>query len=237
MTNIGAVKRVLVITGASRGIGLATALKFKSQGYIIINLSRTATPLADSIQITVDLFDKNWPETAASILLDAIQGAEQIVVVHNAAVQTNDTALTLDGDSFREILELNIVAPAILNNLLIKSLPKSSSIIYIGSTLSLKSIANMASYATTKHALVGLMRSTCQDLLGTGVHTACVCPGFTKTEMLMSYGQEALGTLAQRSTLGRLVEPEEIAETIYFCASNPAINGTIIRADSGLIEI
>ena len=61
------------------------------------------------------------------------------------------------------------------------------SIIYIGSTLSEKGVANSCSYVTSKHAVVGLMRSTTQDLVGKGIHTACICPGFTDTEMLKNH--------------------------------------------------
>jgi NAD(P)-dependent dehydrogenase (short-subunit alcohol dehydrogenase family) len=115
-------------------------------------------------------------------------------------------------------------------------LPSGSSIIYIGSTLSLKAIANMSAYATSKHALIGLMRSTCQDLAGQGIHTACVCPGFTDTEMLKSYSGDVVEQLKQRSTQGRLVAPQEIAEAVYFCATNSVVNGTVLQAESGLIE-
>jgi 3-oxoacyl-[acyl-carrier protein] reductase len=63
---------------------------------------------------------------------------------------------------------------------------QGSSVIFIGSTLSEKAVANRASYVTTKHAVVGLMRSYVQDLFGSGVHTAVVCPGFTDTPMLQT---------------------------------------------------
>lgn len=231
------VNKVLVITGASKGIGFATAKKFQTEGYSVVNISRTPIDLAGSTQIVADLFDPNWADGASEALRASVEDAEQVAVVHNAAIQNHDSALSLEADQLRKIIELNLIAPTIINRLLAGRLPAKSSIIYIGSTLSLKSIPNMASYATTKHALVGLMRSTCQDLAGTGLHTACVCPGFTKTEMLESYGEETMSLLAQRSTQSRLVEPREIANTVYFCAENSVVNGAVLRADSGLIEI
>ena len=102
--------------------------------------------------------------------------------------------------------------------------------------MSFKATSGVAAYVASKHALLGLMRATCQDLAGTGIHTACVCPGFTDTEMLRGYGGEALQQLANRSTQARLVQPEEVAESIYFCANNPVVNGSLLKADLGFIE-
>ena len=72
--------------------------------------------------------------------------------------------------------------------------------------------------------MVGMMRASCQDLAGTGIHTACICPGFTNTEMLRAHvgeSEETLQAIGGLSTFGRLIEPSEIADTIVFCAENP----------------
>lgn len=226
----------LVITGASRGIGLATAERFLDAGYRVINISRSASPSPDIVQVNADLFDPSWGDTVAGDINAAVEGASQVTLVHNAALQAHGGVDQLDAETLRRVMELNVVAPVILNRLLLPVMKPGSSIIYIGSTLSFKATAGVASYVTSKHALLGLMRSTCQDLGGSGIHTACVCPGFTDTEMLRGYGGEILEQLAQASTMGRLVKPVEIAESIFFCASNPAVNGTMLRADLGLIE-
>jgi 3-oxoacyl-[acyl-carrier protein] reductase len=62
-----------------------------------------------------------------------------------------------------------------------------SSVLYVGSTLSEKAVPGSFSYVVSKHAQLGMMRATCQDLMGTGIHTAMVCPGFTDTEMLRNH--------------------------------------------------
>jgi NAD(P)-dependent dehydrogenase (short-subunit alcohol dehydrogenase family) len=138
-----------------------------------------------------------------------------------------------------ETINLNVIAPHRVNQAVLGMMQPGSAIIYIGSTLSEKAVANSFSYVTSKHAVVGMMRATCQDLAGTGIHTACVCPGFTDTEMLRDHvgnNQEILDSLSGLSTFGRLVRPEEIADTIYFAAENPAINGAVIHANLGQIE-
>ncbi len=114
-----------------------------------------------------------------------------------------------------------------------------SAIVYVGSTLGEKAVAGSCAYVVSKHALLGLMRATCQDLAGRGIHTACVCPGFTDTEMLRAHvGQDPgiLASLARGMTFGRLIEPGEVARTILFCAENPVINGAVIHANLGQVE-
>jgi len=83
------------------------------------------------------------------------------------------------------------------------------------------------------------MRASCQDLAGSMIHTAAICPGFTETEMLT----EHLGAnpeIYEQITAGiahrRLVQPSEIADTIWFCSQNPVINGAVIDANLGQIE-
>ena len=93
------------------------------------------------------------------------------------------------------------------------------------------------SYVISKHAIVGMMRALCQDLAGTGVHTACICPGFTDTEMLREHvPADAMAAVAEVSAFNRLIKPGEIAETLLFAAGNPVVNGAVIHANLGQRE-
>ena len=121
--------------------------------------------------------------------------------------------------------------------MVIPYMKKGSSILYVGSTLSEKAVPQMSSYVTTKHGMIGLMRSTCQDLFGRFIHTACVCPGATETEMLQKYVQgnaEALKMMAGTLSENRLISPKEIASTLLFCSQNSVINGSVIHANLGI---
>jgi 3-oxoacyl-[acyl-carrier protein] reductase len=226
----------VVITGASRGIGHAAAERFQAAGFRVVNLSRTPSTLAGVTNIFADLAAPDWSAGAKAALTEAVAGADAISLVHNSALKVAGGIAEMDAADFRRMLEVGVVAPTVLNQLLLPHMRPGSSIIYIGSTLSHRATARMAAYAACKHALLGLMRSTCQDLAGTGVHTCCVCPGFTDTEMLRSYGGEAMAHLAGLSTQNRLIAPAEIAEVIYFAAANPVVNGAALNADLGFIE-
>ncbi|MFT7244143.1 MAG: 3-oxoacyl-[acyl-carrier protein] reductase [Candidatus Azotimanducaceae bacterium] len=230
--------KTLIVTGASKGIGFAVAQTFLSAGYRVINLSRSPAP-DDAIENhAIDLSLSDCEEQLRELMELLITDGE-ICVVHNAAKMINDSALDAGSDGLRDLLAINVMAPHILNQAVLPHMQAGSSIIYLGSTLSEKAVANTYSYVITKHAIVGMMRSTCQDLAGTGIHTACVCPGFTDTEMLRTHvgdDQEVLRSIAAASTFGRLVAPKEIADTVYFAAANAVMNGAILHANLGQVE-
>ena len=231
--------KFLIITGGSSGIGYAAAVLFQKENYKVINLSRSEIPLKDAIHISVDLSNSTWHEEINSTFKTLLEDADQISLIHNASKMQSDNVENFDLNALRDVLEVNLVGPSILNQLTIPYMKRGSSIIYVGSTLSEKAVPQMSSYVTTKHGMIGLMRSTCQDLFGRFIHTACVCPGATETEMLQEYVQgntEALEMMAGTLSENRLITPEEIASTLLFCSQNSVINGSVIHANLGILS-
>ena len=230
--------KTVIITGASRGIGQASAETFRRAGDRVINISRSASHLSGVENYSIDLSEKQ-AEAAVRQFVDTEIEPGVIILVHNAARLSSDSIKEVDLDRFRADLALNVIAPQLLNKALLPQMTAGSAIIYIGSTLATKAVPGAYTYVVTKHALVGMMRATCQDLVGTGIHTACICPGFTDTEMLRSRVADdsaALESIKEASTFGRLITPQEIADTIYFAAQNPVLNGAIIHANLGQVE-
>ena len=231
--------KTLVITGASSGIGLETAKVFQNEDYSIVNLSRKKIPLDGATHLETDLSDNKALKSSLNKVVNLVKDSDQICLVQNASNMASDNVGEIDADQMRGVFEVNLVAPAILNRSLLPFMKAGSSIIYIGSTLSEKAVPHMASYVTSKHAMVGLMRSTCQDLFGKFVHTVCVCPGATRTEMLLEYvggDESALKPMAETLSEQRLIEPVEITKTILFCAQNSVVNGSVIHANLGILE-
>jgi len=227
----------VLITGASAGIGLHTADTFARAGYQVINLSRRPCPLESVAHISCDLSAPDFLEPISAQLTELLTGAEAVVLIHNAAKLANDTTMATDSADFRQVLEINLVAPNTLNGFVLPFMQAGSSILYVGSTLSEKAVPGSFTYVTTKHAMVGMMRATCQDLAGQGVHTACICPGFTDTEMLREHvPADAVQQIAGMSAFERLVTPDEIAETLFWAAQSPVINGAVIHANLGQVE-
>ncbi|MYD45503.1 MAG: SDR family oxidoreductase [Gammaproteobacteria bacterium] len=228
-----------VITGASSGIGLATAQLFVERQYEVINLSRRPCPDSRVTSVKIDLSSAILATKLKRTLMAQLNLGEptEIHLIHNAAKLHSDSAVNTEDGILHEVMQVNVLAPNTLNRLLIPHMAAGSSIVLVGSTLAEKAVANVFSYVASKHALVGMMRSLCQDLAGREVHVSCICPGFTDTEMLRTrIPKEHLEEVAQLSTFHRLIQPEEIAQTIFWATQNPVINGSVIHANLGQKE-
>lgn len=227
------------ITGASVGIGRAAAQAFLSEGFEVFNLSRRPSAVQGVQDIRCDLSDPASISAACERLEPVVKRAVSVALVHNASQMLKDSATDCASDSLRAVLETNVVGFNSINQRLLHALPGGSSVIYVGSTLSEKAVANSFSYVISKHAQLGMMRATCQDLMGSGIHTALVCPGFTDTEMLRTHLGEYPQTLAAigaMNSFNRLANPAEIAELIRWVHHNPVINGAVLHANLGQRE-
>jgi len=230
---------IAIITGASVGIGRETAALFLASGYRVFNLSRRPCPLPGVENLHCDLASAESLAECVHHLRSAAADATRIALVHNASQMRKDAADACASDSLRAVLETNIVAINSLNQGLLPLMNKGSSVLYVGSTLSEKAVPGSFSYVISKHAQAGMMRATCQDLMGSGVHTALICPGFTDTEMLRTH----IGTdpaveqaIAGMNSFNRLIEPGEIAGLIHWAHHNPVINGAVLHANLGQRE-
>jgi 3-oxoacyl-[acyl-carrier protein] reductase len=230
-------EKYLIITGGSRGIGASTIQRFAEDGWQVINLSRTPSNYPNVLNIAVDLTVPKSIDDHATQLSKHLQPAAKICLVHNAAYYQRDSLDTLPLDNLYFSLEMNIVSPVILTQLLLPFMSPGSSIIYIGSTLAEKAVPGSASYIISKHALVGLMKATCQDLIGRQIHTVCVNPGLVDTALLKeTMNTETINFLLENKIIGkRLIKPEEIAKLIHFLAGTPLMNGINIAANTGQV--
>ncbi|MEM6640850.1 MAG: SDR family oxidoreductase [Pseudomonadota bacterium] len=227
----------VIITGASSGIGAATAQRFLETGARVLNLSRRACPIEDVTHVTCDLASAAADEIIEQTVLPWRRADAPLVLIHNAARLDKDTVETTSPDALRAVLDINVIAVQRLNQHLVHTMPPGSSVLYVGSTLSEKAVGGAFTYVTSKHALLGMMRATCQDLAGRGVHTVCVCPGFTDTDMLREHVPgDVLPALGAMSAFGRLVTPDEIAQSLLWCSQSAVLNGAVVHANLGQIE-
>ncbi len=231
--------KTLIITGASAGIGAATATRFLEAGFQVFNLSRRANPDSAVNNLKCDLSKDSDIKRCCDALREPIAASDSVALIHNASQMRKDSTGRCESDNLRAVLETNIVAQNSLNQQLLPLLPTSSSLLYVGSTLSEKAVPGSYSYVISKHAQLGMMRASCQDLMGRGVHTALICPGFTDTEMLRTHlgnDSDALKAVAGMNSFGRLIEPREIAELLFWAHNSPVINGAVLHANLGQKE-
>ena len=130
----------VLITGASAGIGLQTADTFAKAGYQVINLSRRPCPLESVTHISCDLSEPSFLAQIDDQLTTLLSGSESVVLIHNAAKLANDTTMETDSEHFRQVLEINLVAPNTLNGFVLPFMQSGSSVLYVGSTLSEKAV-------------------------------------------------------------------------------------------------
>lgn len=231
-------KKYLVITGASSGIGFATAELFVKNKWTVVNISRSPCRIRQVINIISDLSCLDSAQYITQKLNQIIPSKAIICTTHNAALYNKDSLQSLDMKKLRLIIEANLISPLAINQYLLPKMSFGSSILYIGSTLSEKAVKGAASYVISKHASISMMRITCQDLANSGIHTACICPGFTNTEMLRKHlnNKKSIHEASKKSCFNRLIEPNEIANIIFFAANNSSINGSTLHANLGQIE-
>ena len=235
----GEIMKAAVITGASVGIGRETARLFAEAGYRVYNLSRRNCPVDGVTNLRCDLSSPESIAAACDHLCEALQGAECIALLHNASQMRKDSTDDCDCDSLAAVLDTNVVAINRINQRLLPLMPSGSSLLYVGSTLSEKAVPGSFSYVVSKHAQLGMMRATCQDLMGKGVHTALVCPGFTDTEMLRTHigtDPQVEQAIASMNSFNRLIDPCEIAQLLFWAHGNPVINGAVLHANLGQRE-
>ena len=231
--------KAAIITGASVGIGRATAEAFLAQDYQVFNLSRRACPVVGVTSLPCDLTSDQAIDETCSTLAATISGCSNVALVHNASQMLKDSTVDCASDDLRQVMATNVIAVNSLNQRLLPLLPGTSSVLYVGSTLSEKAVPNSFSYVVSKHAQLGMMRATCQDLMGSGIHTAMICPGFTDTEMLRTHlgnDPQVTQAIAAMNSFNRLIDPGEIAELICWAHHHPVINGAVLHANLGQRE-
>lgn len=253
-------KKIAIITGASSGIGLETAKLFLQKGWDIINISRTPCTIElDANKSNIlrnyqcDLADFDRLKEVCAEVNKQLEGYQLASLIHNSAIYRYDNYENLNEDEYLAVLKVNLIAPQLINKILLPKLAKMSldlqnkhkdaeygcSCIFIGSTLSEVGTSNLLSYISSKHALAGMMKSVSQDLKGKNTHTALICPGFTDTKMLrdnIKNNESIMAQISQKTAFNRIVKPQEIARSIYFTSKNPAINGSVIHANLGFLD-
>ena len=229
-----------IITGASSGIGAATAEQFIAKGFSVINIARRPSPVTGVVNVAADLgSDEGTLRAATECKAHLATDSGRITLIHNASLMLKDSASDCETQALMRVMAVNVMAVNTLNRELIGSMAAGSSIIYVGSTLSEKAVSGAYSYVISKHAQLGQMRATCQDLSGSGIHTAMVCPGFTDTEMLKQHlggDVDLMLEIGSQNSFGRLVKPEEIANVVVWAHESPVANGSVIHANLGQKE-
>ena len=227
-------QRVSVVTGGGRGIGKATADLLAKRGFVTIRISRT-----------LDDNDTNWrcdvgDEQAVSRVFGEISSryGRLDVLVNAAGVVSMSGPLDLVASEWMDVMRTNVIGAYFCCKHAIPLMRRR----HYGKIVNVSSIASRGysetasvAYTASKYALNGLTRQLAVNFAKDGICINCVCPSQTRTEMVSAVPAEDLAEKLSRSALGRLAEPEEVAEAIAFLASQGAsyINGALVDVNGG----
>ena len=228
--------RVVLVTGGSRGIGLATARRFASLGDKVAVTYNSTPPPDGFLAVKCDVRSSADVEAAFDRIESELGPVE--ILVSNAGVTRDGLVLKMGEDAFTDVIDANLTAAFRVAKRASKGMIRArrGRIIFVGSVVGLLGSAGQANYAASKAGLVGLARSLAREFASRAITVNVVAPGPVETEMTATLGPERLAELSAAVPLARIASADEIAGTIAFLASDDAayITGAVLPVDGGL---
>lgn len=228
--------RVVLITGGSKGIGLACAQHFASLGDKVAITYNSTKPTNDFFAIKCDVTSQVEVDAAFSAVEEKF-GAVQ-VLVSNAGVTKDLLLLRMSESDFTSVIDANLTGAYRVCKRATQGMlrARSGRIILMSSVVGLLGSAGQANYAASKSGLVGLARSLARELGSRSITVNVVAPGPVETDMTAALTDEQRANMIDAVPLGRTATPQEIAGVVAFLASQDAayITGAVIPVDGGL---
>ena len=231
-------QRVVMVTGGSRGIGLATARAFAAAGDRVAITYRIAPP-ADPDGLTCvpcDVTDAAQVDTAFTEVEAALGPVE--VLVSNAGITRDGLLLRMGEDDFGAVVDANLTGGYRVAKRAVAKMMRArwGRIIFLSSVVAHSGSAGQANYAASKSGLVGLARSLAREFGSRDITVNVVAPGPIATDMTDALAPDRREAIASLIPLGRFGTPQEVASTIRFLASDEAayITGAVIPVDGGM---
>ena len=228
----------VLITGASRGIGDAVRAKFEDNGWNVSYFYRNN--VGDPRTSYAIKCDVSNPDAVHEGVASAVKRFGDIdVLVSNSGISRTGLVTDFEFDDYRAIFDTNFgglfntvnnVVPMMIHN-------KSGSIVAISSMWGQTGASCEALYSASKGAVDSYIKSLAKELGPSGIRVNCVSPGCVYTDMIKQYGPEDLEDLKNETPLGRIGEPEDIANTVYYLSTDQSsfITGQIIGVNGGFL--
>ena len=239
--------KTVLVTGAGRGIGRATAVRCAAEGAAVVTVDlappeeTAAAVLAAggrALAVAANVADQAAVRAMAAAALREFEKVD--VLVSNAGIGFPDPVLEITEDRWDRVLDVNLkgalwCAQALLPAMLSR---RDGALVFVSSIAGRRlSLINGIHYTCSKYGLIGMTRHLASELAGTGVRVNCVCPGPTETDLLGQYTDEAKRReMVDHTPLRRIARPEDIAEVIAFAASDRArhVHGAVLDVNGGL---
>ncbi|MEO6126631.1 MAG: SDR family oxidoreductase [Ilumatobacteraceae bacterium] len=228
--------RTVLITGGSRGIGLACAQRFAALGDNVVVTYNSTPPPDGFASVRCDVTSVADVDAAFTFAETTFGPVE--VLVSNAGRTQDGLLLRMSEDAFTSVVDANLTAAYRVAKRAAQGMlrARSGRMIFLSSVVGLLGSAGQANYAASKAGLVGFARSVARELGSRNITANVVAPGPVATDMTAALGDKRITELTAAVPLGRMATPDEIAGVVAFLASTDAayITGAVIPVDGGL---
>ncbi|NND85257.1 MAG: 3-oxoacyl-[acyl-carrier-protein] reductase [Acidimicrobiia bacterium] len=240
--------RVALVTGGSRGIGRAIALRLAGDGCAVAVNYTSRADAADAVVAEITAAGGSAIAVGADVSdADAVQAmftriADELgpvtVLVNNAGITDDDLLLRMKEEQFRRVLEVNLTSAFHCTKAALRGMlrAKAGRIISVASVSGIAGNPGQANYAASKAGLIGFTKSIAKEVGARGITANVIAPGYIETDMTDALGDEVKEAAVGTISLARLGRPEEIAEVAAFLASDAAsyMTGQVLVVDGGL---
>ena len=228
--------RVVLVTGGSRGIGLAVAQRFAADGDRVAVTYHSSPPPDGFLALKCDVTSAAEIDAAFAEVEKQLGPVE--VLVSNAGITKDKLLMTMSEDDFTAVVDTNLTAAYRVAKRAVRGMMKArrGRIVLVSSVVGLSGQAGQANYAASKAGLVGLARSLARELGSRNITVNVVAPGPVETDMTAGLSDDLKARFVEQVPLGRFASPAEVAGVVAFLASADAayVTGAVLPVDGGL---
>ena len=238
-------RKIVLVTGASRGIGKAIAQRFADEGHFVIGTA-TSEKGADAIAEYLSesggigrVLDVCSDEDVDKLFeeIDSVYGGIN-VLVNNAGITKDGLLMRMKDEDWASVIDTNLTSIYRMSRRAVRGMMKAryGRIINITSVVGQMGNAGQTNYAATKAGAEGFSRALAREIGSRGVTVNCVAPGFVETDMTEELDERLLNSMLDAVPMGRMAQPEEIAAAVSFLASDDAsyITGAVLAVNGGM---
>jgi 3-oxoacyl-[acyl-carrier protein] reductase len=239
--------QIAIVTGAAKGLGRAIAVSLARCGAKVACIDINSESLAETIDTirsaggTAEAMACNVTDSdrVSSVVDEVVKlwGGLQILV-NNAGITRDNMIMRMKDDQWDSVLNINLKGTFLFIRAAAKPMMKGrhGRIINIASVSGLMGNPGQANYSASKAGVIGLTRTVCRELAGRNITVNAVAPGFIATDMTAALGDEIIQAVRKEIPLGRLGQPQDVADAVLFLASEAAsfITGHVLTVDGGL---
>ena len=234
----------VLVTGASRGIGLAIAARLAGAGYDVIALARTQGPALTAAidaaggKISFLAFDLAQIDAIPDMVRDLKAASGQLWgLVNNAGLGLDGLLANTHNSQIEAVVRLNVTAPMVLTKYVVRGMMAGGGgrIVNMSSIIGSTGYNGLSVYGATKAAMIGFTKSLAREVGRLGVTVNAIAPGFIDTDMTAGLGEEGREQVRRRSALRRLAEVEDVAAMVEFLMGDGGrnITGAVLTIDAG----